>query len=57
MAPISQEFLDSCPVEGGFRMRGLEMTRIEVFMGAAFAFTFLNIWFPLLRARRKWTGP
>ena len=25
-------------MEGGFRMRGLEMTRIEVFVDAAFAF-------------------
>ena len=38
MAPLSDEFLASCPVEGGFRMRGLEMTRIEVFVDAAFAF-------------------
>jgi len=57
MAPISQEFLDSYPVEGGFRVRGPEMTRIEVFVSTAFAMIFLNIWFPLLRARRKWTGP
>ncbi len=38
MQPLSQEFLDQCPVEGGFRLRGLEMTRIEVFVDAAFAF-------------------
>jgi len=38
MTPLKQEFIDSCPVEGGFRMRGLEMTRIEVFVDAAFAF-------------------
>ncbi|MFC1696631.1 TMEM175 family protein [Pseudomonadota bacterium] len=38
MAPLTQEFVDKCPVEGGFRMRGLEMTRIEVFVDAAFAF-------------------
>jgi hypothetical protein len=38
MAPLKQEFIDSCPLEGGFRMRGLEMTRIEVFVDAAFAF-------------------
>jgi hypothetical protein len=38
MTPLKQEFVDSCPVEGGFRMRGLEMTRIEVFVDAAFAF-------------------
>jgi hypothetical protein len=38
MAPLSEEFLAKCPVEGGFRMRGLEMTRVEVFVDAAFAF-------------------
>jgi hypothetical protein len=38
MTPLKQEFVDSCPTEGGFRMRGLEMTRIEVFVDAAFAF-------------------
>jgi len=38
MTPLKQEFVDNCPLEGGFRMRGLEMTRIEVFVDAAFAF-------------------
>lgn len=38
MMPLRQSFVDSCPVEGVFRMRGLEMTRIEVFVDAAFAF-------------------
>ncbi|HET6565527.1 MAG TPA: TMEM175 family protein [Xanthomonadales bacterium] len=38
MTPLSQEFVDSCPVENGFHMRGLEMTRLEVFVDAAFAF-------------------
>ena len=38
MTPLTREFINSCPVEGGFRMRGLEMTRIEVFVDAAFAF-------------------
>jgi uncharacterized membrane protein len=38
MTPLTPEFLASCPVEEGFRMRGLEMTRIEVFVDAAFAF-------------------
>ena len=38
MHALSQEFLDNCPVEGGFRIRGKEMTRIEVFVDAAFAF-------------------
>lgn len=38
MTPLSQEFVDACPKEGVFRMRGLEMTRIEVFVDAAFAF-------------------
>ncbi|MHC4990025.1 MAG: TMEM175 family protein [Planctomycetota bacterium] len=30
--------LDECPVKDGFRLRGLEMTRIETFTDAAFAF-------------------
>jgi hypothetical protein len=38
MTPLSQKFVDDCPVEGSFRMRGLEMTRLEVFIDAAFAF-------------------
>ncbi len=38
MTPLKQEFIDSCPLEGGFRMRGLAMTRIEVLVDAAFAF-------------------
>ncbi|MDH4020803.1 MAG: hypothetical protein OEU84_14505 [Xanthomonadales bacterium] len=38
MTPLTQKFIDSCPVERGFRMRGLEMTRLEVFIDAAFAF-------------------
>lgn len=38
MTPLSQEFVNNCPVQGGFRLRGLEMTRIEVFVDAAFAF-------------------
>lgn len=38
MQPLSQEFLDQCPEDQGFRLRGLEMTRIEVFVDAAFAF-------------------
>jgi hypothetical protein len=65
---LTQEFVDKCPVEGGFRMRGLEMTRIEVFVDAdhgagyvflvpfsGFAFALLGAWFPLIRSRRKWT--
>lgn len=35
---LSDEFLDSAPVEDGFRLRGSDMTRIEVFVDAAFAF-------------------
>ena len=35
MTPLTQEFVDGCPKEGVFRMRGLEMTRIEVFVDAA----------------------
>lgn len=34
----SPEFLERCPRTDGFRMRGGEMTRIEVFIDAAFAF-------------------
>ncbi len=38
MQPLKDDFLAECPVENGFRMRGLAMTRIEVFVDAAFAF-------------------
>lgn len=38
MQPLTQEFIDQCPIEHGFRIRGLAMTRIEVFVDAAFAF-------------------
>jgi len=38
MQALSQEFLDQCPEQDGFRQRGMEMTRIEVFVDAAFAF-------------------
>lgn len=38
MTPLTRKFVDRCPVEHGFRMRGLEMTRLEVFIDAAFAF-------------------
>jgi hypothetical protein len=30
--------VDQCPVEGGFRLRGMDITRVEVFVDAAFAF-------------------
>lgn len=38
MQTLSDEFLAQCPVDNNFRMRGVEMTRIEVFVDAAFAF-------------------
>lgn len=38
MQALTPEFLESCPHEKGFRMRGSQMTRIEVFVDAAFAF-------------------
>ena len=38
MTPLTKKFVDKCPIERGFRMRGLEMTRLEVFIDAAFAF-------------------
>ena len=38
MIQLTQEFVDQCPVEKGFRLRGMEMTRTEVFIDAAFAF-------------------
>ena len=48
MRPLSQEYVDNCPREGEFRLRGMEMTRIEVFVDAAFAFALLGAWFPLV---------
>lgn len=38
MQTLSKQKLESLPREGSFRLRGLEMTRIEVFVDAAFAF-------------------
>ena len=38
MRPLSQEFVNSCRKEDGFIMRGENMTRIETFVDAAFAF-------------------
>ena len=38
MYALTQDFVDACPIEHGFRLRGLEMTRTEVFVDAAFAF-------------------
>ncbi len=38
MQPLTKDFVDQCPIEKGFRMRGIAMTRIEVFVDAAFAF-------------------
>jgi len=35
---LSQDFVDHCPEERGFRLRGLQTTRIETFVDAAFAF-------------------
>lgn len=40
METLSQEFLASCRREGGKIMRGDNMTRIETFVDAAFAFAF-----------------
>ena len=38
MTPLTPEYVESCPVHNGFRQRGMDMTRIEVFVDAAFAF-------------------
>lgn len=38
MQQLNEEFLEDCPQVDGFRMRGSEMTRVEVFVDAAFAF-------------------
>lgn len=38
MQALTNQFLDQCPVDEGFRLRGQNMTRIEVFVDAAFAF-------------------
>lgn len=39
MQTLSSEFLDQCRIESGFRLRGEQMSRIEVFVDAAFAFS------------------
>lgn len=38
MRTLNQETIDQYPVENGFRLRGMDMTRVEVFVDAAFAF-------------------
>ena len=40
MEPLSQQFIDSCRREEGKIIRGDNMTRIETFVDAAFAFSF-----------------
>ncbi len=40
MKPLSREFIDSCRREEGRIIRGDNMTRIETFVDAAFAFAF-----------------
>ena len=40
MDQLSQSFLDSCRQDAGRTMRGVNMTRIETFVDAAFAFAF-----------------
>ena len=40
MDQLSQSFLDSCRQNAGRTMRGVNMTRIETFVDAAFAFAF-----------------
>jgi|TARA_B100000809_G_scaffold203015_1_gene203974 uncharacterized membrane protein len=40
MDQLSQSFLDSCRQDAGRTMRGENMTRIETFVDAAFAFAF-----------------
>ncbi len=38
MSELTRTQLDALPVKGGFRLRGMEMTRTETFTDAAFAF-------------------
>jgi len=38
MKQLTRKFVESCATEGGFYLRGEQMTRIEVFVDAAFAF-------------------
>ncbi|MEM1411779.1 MAG: DUF1211 domain-containing protein [Pseudomonadota bacterium] len=38
MPYLTPEAVEKCPIEGEFRLRGLDTTRIEVFVDAAFAF-------------------
>lgn len=38
MIQLSPDFINACPVEDGFRLRGTEISRTEVFVDTAFAF-------------------
>lgn len=40
MEPLSQQYIENCRREGGKIIRGDNMTRIETFVDAAFAFSF-----------------
>jgi hypothetical protein len=54
MISLSREFVESCPVENGFRLRGLEMTRTEVFVDAAFAFALTLLVISFDAIPRNW---
>ena len=54
MISLTQEYVDSCPVERGFRMRGLNMTRTEVFVDAAFAFALTLLVISFDAIPRNW---
>ena len=43
MQALRREFLAQCPVDDGFRLRDVNMTRIEVFIDAAFAFAVIGV--------------
>lgn len=54
MISLSPEFVDNCPQENGFRLRGLEMTRTEVFVDAAFAFALTLLVISFDAIPRNW---
>ena len=54
MRPLDPGFVAACPREHGFRLRGLETTRIEVFVDAAFAFAVTMLVISFDAIPRNW---
>lgn len=52
--PLNPAFLETCPIDNGFRQRGHDMTRIEVLTDTAFAFAVTMLVISLNDLPRSW---